>query len=205
MTQPTPTGRELVTSGGEPTTSGGWRNASGKIRTVLRTRSTQVAAVVVALGLFAGGVQASGASFNDMLRIGVNASTGTLDINVDGNQGNPDPYVLETGPFKPGDTVTKTVEVRNTGNLPAVVTGMITSTGPDQLGTQMDASLSAAPADAAPVTAAGKATGLQVGEFVVPGGAAVPLTWTLSLPSSIGNDWQAKTDTLVLTLDAVQE
>lgn len=194
-----PTRPELVMLGGEPT---GWRPA---LKSAARSRSVQIAGALAVVGLLAMGAQSSGADYNDLIQIGVNAKTGTLDINVDGQQGNPDPYPVDLGQFKPGDSGSKTVEVRNTGSLPAVVTATMTGQGTAALGAQLDATLTAAPTGGTPVTSSAKANGAQLDAFTVPAGGSVPLTVTLTLPSSTGNDWQGKEDKLVLTLDAVQE
>jgi hypothetical protein len=207
MTDPKPTGPELITSGGEPTTSGGWRSAGTKIKAAARSRSLQIGAGLGVFGLLAVGAQVSGADFNDMVQIGVDAKAGSLDINADGQQGNPTPYVVKMPleQFKPGDTTSKTIEVRNTGSLPAVVTPSMIGLGATSLGAQLDAALVAAPAGSAQVTGSGKANGLKSGPFTVPAGGSVPVTLTLTLPAATDNTWQGKTDTLTLTLNAVQE
>jgi hypothetical protein len=207
MTDPKPTGPELVTSGGEPTTSGGWRSAGPKIKAAARSRSLQIGAGLGVLGLLAAGAQVSGADFNDMVQIGVDAKTGTLDINADGQQGNPTPYLVKMPleQFKPGDTASKTIEVRNTGTLPAKVSVTVVGQGAGYLGNQLDATVTASPAGGPPFTYTAKANGLSLEPFRVPASGAVPLTLTLTLPADTDNTWQGKTDTLTLTLNAVQE
>lgn len=205
MTDPKPTGPELVTSGGEPTTSGGWRSA---VKTAARTRSLQIGAGLVVVGLLAAGMQASGAGYTDLFTATVDVKSATMDINVDGEQGNPTPVVkpLPTDQLKPGDSTSITLEVRNTGSVPAVVTATMAGLGaPTNLGAQLDATLVAAPAGAPQVTGTAKAHGFKLAPFTVPANGSVPLTVTLSFPSSSGNEWQDKQDTLTLTLNAAQE
>ncbi|TFH68122.1 TasA family protein [Cellulomonas sp. HD19AZ1] len=173
-----------------------------------RTPAAKIAAVSIALALVGGGVAGTSATFFDEARIDVNVAAGTLDINVDGQQGNPAPVdlPLPLAQFKPGDTTTKTVQVRNTGSLPAVVTTKMVGQSPDALGAWLDATLTAAPSGSPAVTSSGKANGgANLAPFTVPAGGQVPLTITLTLPERTPNTEQGKTDTLTLALSAAQE
>ncbi|MEN0072066.1 MAG: hypothetical protein AAGC63_13870 [Propionicimonas sp.] len=187
--------------------SGRWHAAGARIRSAARPLSVKIGASLVVVGLLAAGAQASGADFNDLVQVGVDAKAGSLDINVDGEQGNPTPVTraLPLDKMKPGDATSITLDVRNTGSLPAVVTASVIGLGPTNLGAQLDATLVAAPAGAAQVTGTAKANGFKLAPFTVPANGSVPLTVTLTFPSASGNEWQAKEDKLTLTLDAVQE
>lgn len=208
-----PRHRELVVYGGDPVPPpplkpGALRSAARGLRTAAGKSPAKAVAALVALFLVASGVAATAATFNDEVKIGVNVAAGSLNINVDGSEGNPTPVVwtLPVSQFKPGDTTTKTVQVRNTGTLPAVVTTTMTGLGATSLGAQLDATLSATPSGSPAVTKSGKANGgANLAAFTVPGGGQVPLTVTFTLPASTDNTWQGKTDTLTLTLSAVQE
>jgi predicted ribosomally synthesized peptide with SipW-like signal peptide len=165
------------------------------------SRRLQVAAVVAALGLGSAGV-ASMALFTDDAQVQVTATAGTLDITVNGDQGNPTPkqVTLPLSVFKPGDTTSTTLTIHNAGNLPATLTLAVAGTGPTALGAQLDATL----ATAGVTPAAAKANGLQLDAVPLPAGADVPVTLTLSLPTDTANSWQGVTDTLTITATATQ-
>lgn len=165
------------------------------------SRRLQVAAVVGALGLGSAGV-ASMALFTDDATVKVTAASGTLDITVNGDQGNPTPkqVTLPLSVFKPGDTTTTTLTIHNAGNLPATLQVAIAGTGPTALGAQLDATLTAA--GVTPATA--KANGVHLDAVPLTAGADVPVTLTLSLPANTANSWQGVTDTLTITSTATQ-
>ncbi|OJV22884.1 MAG: hypothetical protein BGO26_00100 [Actinobacteria bacterium 69-20] len=170
-----------------------WMRANG--------RRLQVAAVAAAIGLGATGV-ASMALFTDDAQVQVTATSGTLDITVDGDQGNPTPkqITLPLSVFKPGDTTSTTLTIHNAGNLPATLTVAVAGTGPSALGGQLDATLAAAGV----TPASAKANGVQLDAVPLPAGADVPVTLTLSLPADTANSWQGVTDTLTVTATASQ-
>lgn len=169
--------------------------------TQVHGRRLQVAAVVAAVGLGSAGV-ASMALFTDDAQVQVTASSGTLDITVDGDQGNPTPkqITLPLSVFKPGDTTSTTLTIHNAGNLPATLTVAVAGTGPSALGAQLDATLAASGV----TPASAKANGVQLDAVPLPAGADVPVTLTLSLPADTGNSWQGVTDTLTVTATATQ-
>lgn len=162
--------------------------------------------VVLGAAVLALGTTATTAAFTDSASVTASVASGTLDITVNAAQGNPTPITvtLPLGLFKPGDTTSTTLQVKNTGSLPAVITTMVAGTGPAALGAQLDANLTATPPASGAVTASGKAISLALGVVTIQPGVTVPVVLTLTLPAATDNTWQGKTDTLTVTLNAAQ-
>jgi len=176
-------------------------NALTRVRQMPRWRLA-----VLGLGVVALTTTVSTAAFTDSASVTASAAAGTLDVTVNAQQGNPTPVAvtLPLGLFKPGDTTSTTVQVKNTGTLPAAVTTALSGSSATALGAQLDAVLTATPASGAPTTASGKAVSLPLGAVVIAPGATVPVQLTLTLPASTDNSWQGKTDTLTVTFNAGQ-
>lgn len=209
MSDPKHSRRELVVYGGEPTTPRP-RSTGRKITTAARRAPALTALLATfAVAALSAGVVQTWTAFNDEVKVGVDVAAGTLNINVDGKEGNPDPveWPLPNSLFKPGGTPARiTMPVRNTGTLDAVVTASMVGLGtPTSLGEQLDVTLTAAPSGSPVVTKTGKANGATLPAFPVPAGGSVDLTVELTLPADSANAWQGKSDTLTLTLSAVQE
>jgi len=166
-----------------------------------RWRWVVLGAAVVALG-----TTATTAAFTDSASVTASVASGTLDITVNAAEGNPSPITvtLPLGLFKPGDTTSTTLQVKNTGSLPASLTSAVAGTGAGALGSQLDANLTATPPSGAPVSASGKAQALTLGAVTIPPGQTAPVVLTLTLPAATDNSWQGKTDTLTVTLNAGQ-
>lgn len=144
------------------------------------------------------------AAFTDSASVTAQVAAGTINIQVNGAEGNPTPIVvtLPLAQFKPGDVTSTVVQIKNVGSLPAKVTTTVAGTGPSALGAQLDATLTATTTGAA---ASGKANGVTLGAQTVAPGQTLPVEVRLSLPASTDNTWQGKSDTLTVTLNAAQE
>lgn len=162
-----------------------------------------VAAIAMTLG-----IGATTASFSDEVKVTAEVGAGSLDIKVNGEQGNPTPIVLTlpdgSDQLKPGGTVNQQVALQNVGTLPARMSLVLKGQGAGYLGAQLDATLTATPTTGSPVKFTSKASNLALPSFLVGAGETVPVDLALTLPMSTDNSWQGKTDTLTLTLTAVQ-
>ncbi len=160
------------------------------------------ARVVCAVGGVVGlGAVLTSAAFSDSAEVTAGFTAGTLDITVDGEQGNPVPYDLVfagADRIAPGDVVYAPLEIANVGDVDADLSMSTTSTrdplGPDTpdalrmtvvptTGTACDAGVVAA-------AATPYATDVALGSAVVTdvplaGGAATDLCIAVSLPSSV--------------------
>lgn len=81
---------------------------------------------LLALGTFVGvGAVLTTAAFSDHVEMRTTFTAGSLDINVDGQEGNPTPFNMGAFPggdsMTPGDTVVHGFTVNNEGSLPAHV------------------------------------------------------------------------------------
>lgn len=81
---------------------------------------------LLALGTFVGvGAVLTTAAFSDRVEMRTTFTAGSLDINVDGQEGNPTPFNMGAFPggdsMTPGDTVVHGFTVNNEGSLPADV------------------------------------------------------------------------------------
>ena len=167
-------------------------------RGVLPDRARMVLAVGGIVGL---GAVLTSAAFSDSAEVTAGFTAGTLDITVDGEQGNPVPYELVfagADRIAPGDVVYSPLEVANVGDVDAELSLTTTSTrdplGPDTpdaqlltmvptVGTACDAGVVAAAtspyADDVPLDGA-SFTGVPLA-----GSDAVDLCIAVSLPSSV--------------------
>lgn len=86
------------------------------------TRSTGRIRALLALGGVLGlGAVSTLASWTDDATATAQFTSGTIDLALDGAQGNPDPYKLTSltvDDFKPGDSRAATLPVQNAGTLP---------------------------------------------------------------------------------------
>lgn len=96
-----------------------------------------VKVMVTVVGLFGAGVLLTGAAFSDSAEVTAGFTAGTLDIVVNGDQGNPVPYELTFvggDRIVPGQTVYAPLEVENVGDVDALLTmtaSMVVDPGPD--------------------------------------------------------------------------
>ncbi|HLU43051.1 MAG TPA: TasA family protein [Microthrixaceae bacterium] len=166
-----------------------------------RRRGRRVRAVL-ALGSVVGlGVVATSAAFSDRATVTAQLTAGTLDITVDGAQGNPVPYPL-TFPgaeaIAPGQTVYAPLEVANVGTVDADLS-MSTTVTPDgtpqnatddlemtvvhTAGSSCDAAVVAA--DPAPYVAPGPVADATFEDVPLAGGGALDLCFAVTLPASV--------------------
>lgn len=143
------------------------------------------------------GVVGTAASFTDTAAITADISTGSLDINVDGKDGT---IALDLGAtnLKPGDTKTKTFVLKNSGSLAASVTA--SSSSSKTLTDVMTAVLK----NGSTQVYSGSLTGLSVSAIDLEPGASSTLSLSVTLPASVDNSYQSKTDKLTVSLSAVQ-
>ncbi|NTW39386.1 MAG: hypothetical protein HGA44_05780 [Cellulomonadaceae bacterium] len=192
----------------EAVKSSRWRRAAAKSGQAVRRHPFRAVVAATAVGALGMGGAATLAAWVDQVQVQVAVASGTLDVTIDGQQGNPTPVQVPlTGVlFKPGDApVVTTVPLANAGSLPAVVTVKMTGLGASSLGSQLDATLTVIRPSSTPVTVTGKASSLTLATVTVPPNTSYSLELRLSLPSSTANVWQGVTDTLTISADAVQE
>lgn len=191
--------KNFVTVGGQPVLA---------VRTWVRQHPIRFALGVVAAGAVTLGVGATTASFSDEVKVTAEVGAGSLNIQVDGAEGNPTPIVLTlpdgSDQLKPGATVNQQVALQNVGTLPARMSVGLKGKGAGYLGVQLDATLTATPSTGTPVKFTSKASDMSLPTFLIGAGETVPVDLALTLPASTDNYWQGKTDTLTLTLTAVQ-
>ncbi|NTW42399.1 MAG: hypothetical protein HGA44_21410 [Cellulomonadaceae bacterium] len=192
----------------EAVKSSTWRRAAARSGQAVRQHPFRAVVAAMAVGALGMGGAATMAAWVDQVQVQVAVASGTLDVTIDGQQGNPTPVVvpLDGVLFKPGDTpVVKSVSLANAGTLPAVVTIKMTGLGASSLGSQLDATLTVTRPSSTPVTVSGKASSLTLASFTVPPSTTFTLQLSLSLPASTANTWQGTSDTLTISADAVQE
>lgn len=102
-----------------------------------RRRLVDAAKLAIGVGGLLGvGVLLTGAAFSDSAEVTAGFTAGTLDITVDGEQGNPVPYELTFvggDRIVPGQTVYSPLEVANVGDVDSLLT-MASSATRDPLG-----------------------------------------------------------------------
>lgn len=174
-----------------------------------------VLAVLALLGaavVLVGG-QGTFAYWNDQATVtGDGFSSGTLDLTVDGQQGNPTAYVktdLALSQMLPGESVARTVTVANAGDVPFTWVPSVTKGG--GLGPALTVELWRG-ATASSTTAYPRTGSCTGGTLVAPGGAPVRLAQggeqslcvKVSLPANTLNGFQGKTGSVTLALTATQ-
>jgi hypothetical protein len=187
--------KPFVTMNTDPLTPRPWHSTvAGK---------AAITATALALAT-ATGVGVTGARFSDGVEVVAEVGSGSLDVTVNGEQGNPTAVRLTMPPeaslLAPGKKVTTTMLVQNAGTLPAKVNINIAGKGAGFLGAQLDATLTVS----AVSTYTAKANGLSLEPFPIAAGATVPVTLDLVLPADTDNTWMAKSDELTVTYTAVQ-
>lgn len=157
---------------------------------------------VLALGIVLGvGALSTTAAFSDTATVSAAFTAGTLDITVDGDEGNPTPYVLSfTGAdaMAPGDTVYSPLNVANVGTVDAELSMTVavtpdgsTPNATDDLtlvvahttGTACSSVVVAA--DTSPYSPAGPIADAELSSVALAGGADVDLCLAVTLPSSV--------------------
>lgn len=172
---------------------------SGEIE--LRRRPGRIRALLAAGSVLGAGVIATSAAFSDSAEVTASFTAGTLDITVDGEQGNPTPYLLTfTGAdaLVPGATVHSPLRVANVGTVDAELSMELAATPDgtatnvtDELrlvvahttGTACDAAVVAA--DATPLVADGPLTDATFAGVELDGGAHQDLCLAVTLPASV--------------------
>jgi predicted ribosomally synthesized peptide with SipW-like signal peptide len=191
--------KHFITMGGEPVAAA---------RRWVGDHPVRFAVGLVAASALTVGIGATTASFSDEVKVTAEVGAGSLDIQVNGAQGNPTPIVLTlpegSDQLKPGATVNQQVALQNVGTLPARMSLVLKGQGVTYLGSQLDATLTVTPSTGTPTKFTSKAANLALEPFLVGAGETVPVDLALTLPTSTDNSWQGKTDTLTLTLTAVQ-
>ena len=172
---------------------------SGEIE--LRRRPGRIRALLAAGTVLGAGVIATSAAFSDSAEVTASFTAGTLDLTVDGEEGNPTPYLLTfTGAdaLVPGRTVHSPLRVANVGTVDAELSMTVAATPDgsttnvtDELrlvvahttGTACDAGVVAA--DAAPLVADGPLPAASFAEVELDGGAHRDLCLAVTLPASV--------------------
>jgi len=184
----------------------------------LRRRPGRIRALLAAGSVLGAGVIATSAAFSDSAEVTASFTAGTLDITVDGEEGNPTPYALTfTGAdaMAPGETVHSPLRVTNVGTVDAELSLAVTATpdgtGPnatDDLrlvvartaGAVCDAAVIAA--DAAPLVADGALGAATFTGVELDGGAHQDLCLAITLPASVTGTGGGATDVeLAFTAD----
>lgn len=159
-----------------------------RISSRLRGSLIALAAIVaVAFGITT--LPSTGADFNDSAPGSINAETATLSMSVNGN---PDePFQLNFGNIKPGDSKTATFKVQNTGSIKGDVSldeplsNLVIPALPAADLAKMRVGVNGY---AAPVPITSLANGINLGSLN--GGQERTYTVVLELDSSAGNNWQ---------------
>lgn len=166
-------------------------------------RSKVAIATLGVVGILAVGGTAVSALWVDTAAVETTITTGTVDINVDGNEGNPTAYTftLPITQFAPGVTTSKTLTVKNNGTLPVTLAmSTANSAGAGGLATALTSSMTLS-GTAAYSGALSAAT--FTAKPLAPG-ASAPLAITVTAPAGLANTFQGKTDTITFTFTAEQ-
>lgn len=157
---------------------------------------------VLAIGGVAG--VASVAAFSSSVVVQADVAAGTLNINLDGNEGtaaSPYSLPLTTGKIEPGSTKTTTVKVNNTGSIDSVLE-LVTSVNTPTSG--LAGQLTATIKDGTTTLYNGTLASAAFEGVALNGGAAKTLSVTVTAPSSLANTYQGKSDTVLMTFNAAQ-
>lgn len=175
-----------------------------------RRRPGRVRAAL-ALGTVVGfGLVSTSAAFSDTATVTAGFTAGTLDITVDGEQGNPTPYTLTfagADAMAPGDTVYAPLEVTNVGSVDARLS-MATTVDLDGTVPNATADLQLAiahstagecdqtvvAADPAPYSPAGPIAGAAFSDEALAAGASRHLCLAVTLPASVTGTGGGRTD-----------
>ena len=176
----------------------------------LRRRPGRIRALLAAGSVLGLGVIATSAAFSDSAEVAASFTAGTLDLTVDGEEGNPTPYVLSfTGAdaMVPGQTVHSPLRVSNVGTVDADLS-MAVATTPDgsipnatddlrlvvasTTGTACDAGVVAS--DPAPLVADGTLGSATFTGVQLDGGAHRDLCLAVTLPASVTGTGGGATD-----------
>ncbi len=159
---------------------------------------------LVAAAVIGVGGAATNAAFTSSAVVEAQVATGTLDININGNQGTADaPYVipLPAGKFEPGLSKTVALELRNTGSIDATVSGASVVSGTASgLAGQLQAKVTAGGV----TLYSGSLDKLALTGVDLAGGATKALSLEISAPVGLANTFQGKADVVTLTVTASQ-
>lgn len=191
-------------------------------RRVARTPSRRggLVGVVVALlaGLMLGGTQGSYAFWTDRDDVAAGTfTTGTLDLTVNGAQGNPTAYAatdLTLSRMVPGESVAATLTIRNAGDASFTWVPTLAESGNAVLTNALDVTMVRATTAGPMDTSYPRTQGCQAGGTPMPSGATAPslaigtqttLCVLVSMPSTATNEVQNLSGyTLTLSLAATQ-
>lgn len=167
------------------------------------TGSKKFRYTVATLGVFTLGGTAASALWTDNAEMSQTITAGTVDITLDGAEGNPSPYpiALPLSQFAPGSTTNATVSLKNAGTLGVTVTMATTTTGGvDGLATALDTVITNAPG----AGFTGKLDKAALTTFTVAPGATVPVNVEVTAPTDLANTFQGLSDTVTFTFTATQ-
>lgn len=169
---------------------------------------------LLALGTVLGiAVVGTTAAFSDSAAVAAEFTAGTLDITVDGQQGNPTPYVVSfvgADAMAPGDTVFAPLRVANVGSVDADLSLDVEAT-PDgtvpNVTTQLQLTIvhttgtacnaGVVTADADPYIATGAIDGATFTGVDLDGGDGVDLCLAVELPASVTGTGGGASDVLL--------
>lgn len=177
----------------------------------LSSRRTGRFRAVLALGTVVGlGALATMAAFSDEATVTADLTAGTLDITVDGEQGEPVPYALSipgSDAMVPGQTLHVPLEVANVGNVDAELS-MSVDVDPDGSpqnatddlrlaiahtnGIACDAGV--VTADATPYSADGPIGDAAFVDVALGGGEALDMCLAITLPASVSGTGGGSSD-----------
>lgn len=171
----------------------------GKLSTQARKR---IGVVLGSLALVGVGGIATTAYFTSEVSIEAEVASGTLNINVDGNEGTAVPYSLplETNILNPGVVSTAPFVINNVGTLDADVDIVQSASATDTLAGQIKARL----LDGETELASGTLADIAYDGLIVPAGTAAALVLELTAPWEMTNDWQGQMAEVVLNVTAIQ-
>lgn len=177
-------------------------------RSFVRTKPALAVGLLLSGGLLVGAIDTTGADFRDQMQVTADVASGTVGLSANGERTTASvKFTLPDGSdqLRPGGTMTQVIQVQNFGTIPVNVSSTLKGQGPEFLGSQLDAKVSAKPTAGPAVSYTAKAQNMAVPTFSLEPGETVPVEVVLTLPPSTTTAWQGKTDTLTLTLTAVQK
>lgn len=178
-------------------------NTRRSLRDRIAQNKKPLAAALTAAGLLMVGGNAVHALWADNAQMSTTITTGTVNINIDGNEGNPTPYpiTLPITQFAPGITTSKTISIKNTGTLPVTLDMVTTNSGgPTGLASALNGALTL-PGNAGysgPLSAA-----TLTGKAIAPG-ATADIAIKVTAPADLANSFQGLTDTVTFGFTATQ-
>lgn len=171
------------------------------VTALTRSRRGRIRAVLALGTVLSLGTLATMAAFSDEATVTATLTAGTLDITVDGEEGQPVPYALAisgSGAMVPGDTLHVPLEIANVGTVDADLAMSVEVEGDgsspnatDDLRlviahtTGDDCDATVVTADASPYSADGPLAAAAFSGVELDGGDAIDLCLAITLPSSV--------------------